>query len=125
MSNTNIDTIDVSQFYGGQKGSNYIISEIFSNSNALINDLKLRENSPNPIGSLVMIGYPGVPGTDEYNNALKIDKNKGLKYTNLNSSVWLKKALSSADYSKELNKGALILADSNSLSDNIIWCYIW
>lgn len=67
-------------FYGGQKGENYVVSKIFPNRNALIEDLKLDENSEVSLYEIIMISYgeySSDTGSDYYNN-LKAD-NKHLK----------------------------------------------
>jgi hypothetical protein len=52
------------------------------------NDLKLQENSPNPLGSIVMISYGDVAGSNTYNNNSRTDEDNG--YPNLNGSLWKK-----------------------------------
>lgn len=67
-------------FYGGQKGENYVISKVFSNRAALIDDLKLEENSEVGLYEIIMISY-GEYSSDidsDYYNNLKAD-NKHLE----------------------------------------------
>lgn len=107
-----IKTINTSQFYTGPKGDNYIISEIKSNIEELEKDLDLKENSPNPVGSLVMISYGDVEGTNEYNTNLKKDQSAG--YFDLNSTLWLKQILTD----EEINNSEQAIISSDN------WCYI-
>jgi hypothetical protein len=44
-------------FYGGQKGENYVISKTFPNKIALLDDLRLEENSDIGLYEIVMISY--------------------------------------------------------------------
>ena len=44
-------------FYGGQKGENYVVSQIFANTEELKKDLALDENSPVGLNEIVMISY--------------------------------------------------------------------
>lgn len=107
-----IETINTSQFYTGPKGDNYIISEIKSNIEELEKDLDLKENSPNPVGSLVMISYGDVEGTEAYNTNL--EKDESLGYLDLNGTLWLKQILTD----EEINNSEQAIISSDN------WCYI-
>lgn len=111
---------DYRQFYNGPKGENYIISEIFSNSQELLNDLALEDNSPNPIGSLVMISYGDVPGTNTYNDNKNNDKNYG--YLNLNNSIWEKRILTK---DKILENNLNTIPKSEKLRSGQNWVYVF
>lgn len=112
-----VNSVNTDQFYGGQKGQNYYISQIFNNSNELLSDLKLKENSPNPLGSLVMISYGEVPNSNKYEDNLEVDK----EYGNLNSSIWLKQLLTSQEIT---NEQKIIIVDNNSSVEQN-WCYVF
>ena len=62
-------------FYGGQKGENYVVSQIFANTEELKKDLALDENSPVGLNEIVMISYGEYThsGTGAYWTNLKID----------------------------------------------------
>lgn len=117
----NTDTIKIDQFYGGQKGSNCIISQIFSGAEALIADLNLKTNSPNPVGSLVMIGYSDFANTGRYNDDLA----KDAAYGNLNSSVWLKQILTITEKQQLINAGKKIIEAEDNAANSSQWCYVW
>lgn len=62
-------------FYGGQKGENYVVSQIFANTEELKKDLALDENSPVGLNEIVMISYGEYTndGTGAYWTNLKVD----------------------------------------------------
>lgn len=117
MSNVNTESINTAQYYTGPKGDNYVLIKTFLNSDKLISDLSLFENSPCPVGSYVMISYKGLYGDQDYETNLEEDKN----YGNLNSSIFKKVILTEEEKAAE-NK---LLFSQLDPSTSMYWCYVF
>lgn len=74
-------------FYGGRKGQDFYVKEIFPNKVALDEDLNKRWVSPISVGEFVVISY-GLTNDPDYNFKKDVDLNTyGRSY---NSTLWVK-----------------------------------
>ena len=92
-------------FYGGQKGENYVISQIFANREELKKDLALDENSPIGLNEIVMICYGEYSNNEnsEYRQNLNIDNPSETDVENENNSFEYKMNYNSSLYQKVPN----------------------
>ena len=92
-------------FYGGQKGENYVVSQIFANREELKKDLVLDENSPIGLNEIVMICYGEYSNDEnsEYRQNLNIDNPSETDIENENNSFEYKMNYNSSLYQKVPN----------------------